>query len=251
MGNLGIKVSRKGYDVKTCADQELVFSSSWPTLKIFDQGSFTIADTTQDVTLKNHALGYYPLYLVFVDRIDPSEPATGPHVATTGTSQFIGVDSSNLKWWGATRGAGAGTISGRYYIYHYNMITDYTAPIISTADTLQGSELDDYGIKETVDGASTSSTDLREFSIHSGTRKLLIHRTGYGSLGVGGGVVTITHSLGYEPMFMMFAKIQGYTYYQMVFGADDSAVDSNTTAVKFAIPYQCDYAYIIFKDPIL
>jgi len=67
MGDYGAAVSQKGYDVKTCDDRFLVYSSAFQTLKIFnvysvsvtlpaDSGEFTASASTDYFTHTNHKL---------------------------------------------------------------------------------------------------------------------------------------------------------------------------------------------------
>lgn len=55
MGDYGMKVSKEGFDVKTCEDKDLVMSSSFNLLKtksvLHNGGTIT------------HDLGYVPIYL--------------------------------------------------------------------------------------------------------------------------------------------------------------------------------------------
>jgi hypothetical protein len=63
----GIKVSKPGYDVKTCDDKDLVFSSQWNVFKIKARGSLTV--TVPPMTIQEaeatHNLGYSPAFLAF------------------------------------------------------------------------------------------------------------------------------------------------------------------------------------------
>jgi len=63
----GKKVSQDGYNVKTCDDKNLVFSSKFNSLKIKDESATTLSvnnGATQTKTIA-HGLGYAPSHYVF------------------------------------------------------------------------------------------------------------------------------------------------------------------------------------------
>jgi len=247
----GIKVSQKGYGVED-EDYHQVFVSSFPTLKIHQMGSTTISNSTLDVTLATHSLAYNPVFWVFADREDPTQSAANWRLASPGASQYIATSTQNLKWLGSSRGAPAGSINLYYYIFRYDLTTSYTATQISTVAGSKAA-VDDYGIKVSRAGKDISSTDFRDFVIHSNTRSPIIHKTGTGTFGAGGGNVTIAHNLGYPPMFFFYGQIDswGDSRYQMIACASDSYATADNTNLVFYAPYQMTYAYIIFADPML
>lgn len=254
--DFGLRIAQKGYDVKTCEDFHLAFSSSWPLLKIHETGTFTIPDATLDVTIATHNLGYTPLFWVFVNSqyVDAAYyPVGGSRIAEPGANQFLAMNATDLKWQGASRGASAGVVTGRYYIFRYDNQTTFTAPIVNTATVSAGSVVNDYGFKVAKQGKSINSTDLRDYVIHSGTRSPMVHMTGHGSFGGGGGTITVTHDLGYLPLYFTWAKITAFgdSRWQQVLSADDASVTATTTTITFALPYACDYSYLIMKDPLL
>lgn len=64
MSDYGIKVSKPGYDVKTAAANNLVFSSEYSTLRVKQQGSGTVKHSTGRTVTIAHNLGYVPMFLV-------------------------------------------------------------------------------------------------------------------------------------------------------------------------------------------
>ncbi|MCR4306244.1 MAG: hypothetical protein NUV73_04135 [Candidatus Daviesbacteria bacterium] len=106
----GMKVSKPGFDVKTAADKDLVFSSKFDTFKVHSTGigSFTANGALQTATIA-HTLGYLPAFFVFSEvHAGFGEPTTGdfymmPHSppASTGGSLvtdtiIASIDASNL-----------------------------------------------------------------------------------------------------------------------------------------------------------
>jgi hypothetical protein len=58
MADWGMKISKPGYDVKTCTDDQLVFSSKLNTFKIAYSASPTSSGTY------SHGLSYAPAFIV-------------------------------------------------------------------------------------------------------------------------------------------------------------------------------------------
>lgn len=82
MAEWGIKISKPGKDVKTCADDELVMSSKFLTLKMAKAASPTANGTY------NHGLGYAPAFFV-----------AGSFGVTSGVTQqaFVGQEFSSFE----------------------------------------------------------------------------------------------------------------------------------------------------------
>ena len=73
--DFGIKISKPGYDVETCGDDDLILNSKYPMLKINSRGSgslvFTVADSSKSATIP-HGLDYAPLFVVYSEYYDPT-----------------------------------------------------------------------------------------------------------------------------------------------------------------------------------
>lgn len=88
MSNYGIKVSKDGYDVKTCADIYLCLKSSIILQKVKLMGSTTVANNTTGSIA--HGLAYVPQFLVYGE--DPSNVAN----MNIGNASYV---YSKLKAW--------------------------------------------------------------------------------------------------------------------------------------------------------
>lgn len=68
MSNIGLKISKEGFDVKNVADNNLIFTSKYPALKIAYQGTGTQAfdEAGGFKELATHDLGYRPFFIVWV-----------------------------------------------------------------------------------------------------------------------------------------------------------------------------------------
>lgn len=254
--NWGIKASQLGYDVTTAADQQLLFSSSWPLLKTHIEGRFTIADQQTPQLIVAHGLGYIPAFLYNDISGSNSELfgyySIGPiYVNSTG----VYYDPS------FTIATGPRDIYIR--IFRYNIKTNYTAPIIQTATATQAVPDPTYTFKVSKTGKDVSSTDLRDFAIHSDSRSPLIHQSVYGTLvastdGIGGYELKATHGLPYPPIFLAYTN-NSYSPAQdrwcpIFTGSGGSwGIFTTPTSVKYGASVNNGEAasIIVFKDPFI
>lgn len=185
MGDYGAKGSVAGFDVKTVVDYLQLFNSSWPLLKIGSSDLFTGTVT--------HNLGYPPFHFLTTSDGRVNE------FAGLSTANY-GVDSSTLA-----RSGGVGT--PRYYICRLDLTTNYEAPIISGGTTQQAIETN-YGFKISKPGKDINSTDMRDFSLHSGARSLMVQKVSESAMGIGGTgwELTVPHGLSYVPEVFVFMK---------------------------------------------
>jgi len=248
----GIKVSPKGFDVDTASDQQLLFTSAWPLLKIEKQGSFVVTDKTKDVVIATHDLGYTPMFMVY-----SSEGVNGDASQTRlQTGPPIGASETDLKWFGNYYSQPAGAVTLYYYIFKYNMTTNFDALTFNELDSKQIID-QNYGIKITKPGKNYSSTDLRDFVVHSDARSLQIQKTYHKTEASGPWDEIIPHGLNYEPFFLWYQK-DTYTYgggvhtnYWELIGASDQERYGWADAVNINLGSlsKGDLFVIIFKDP--
>lgn len=132
----GIKISKPGFDVKTCADKNLVFSSKFDTFRVYSSGigSFTANLATQTATIP-HSLGYVPAFMVFSEvHAGFGNPSTGdfflsPHSppasigGSLNTDTIISsIDSSNIYIrLGSLVVANTKVINYKWVIFHNQM----------------------------------------------------------------------------------------------------------------------------------
>ena len=251
----GIKVSQIGYNAETAADQNLLFSSSWPVLKIGLTDSVPVpANGTVKVP---HKLGYPPLF--FSQCIDPT---------ITNTSIQTTVDSTNLY---ITSGASAIT-QVRYYICRSPLNTNYQAQSVNTTESEATATYDpNFGIKIAKPNKSIHSTDLRDFTVHSGTRSIMVESIISGSINnapqlPGGNFNTIFYknNLPYSPLFLGYWSQDNETWY-FLSGFNQNgpkttrgpATDNTYQELIWVVPgdtifYPTQYASLyVFKDPFL
>jgi len=107
VANIGIKISKEGYPVKTCDDDKLVMSSKFNLLKTTKTGTVN-ASGIQTVA---HGLGYKPIFMV------TRKIGTGEYSLAGSVHNQAGVDSTNLNL-----GSSWGTTTMRYYIFYQELI---------------------------------------------------------------------------------------------------------------------------------
>lgn len=249
-----IKLAQKGYDVKTAGDENLIYSSEWPLLPIYKQGSFTIGDVTQPTNIITHNLGFVPLFWYFTNA---NISATINQLTNDSRSEFfgstgggnIGINETNLQFVPQSF-----TATGSLTIYYYIFLVDITKPFQSPIKKVGGVAGGSGGrvFKLAKPSKSVTSTNLDDFVIHSDCRSPLLH-----SITTGQGALTANHNLGYSPMF--FAYVQNYSgnepgYYELhpsgSGGGDILKSDINN--VTFSITSGTKpISIVILKDPFL
>jgi hypothetical protein len=242
MGGLGIKLSQKGYNVDTAADYQLAFSSEWPLLKIEAQGSFTISNGSVNQTIVTHSLGYNPMFWV----TDTSETGRSYSVGRASSAK---INATELAWRGADDGKPSTPVSGYYYIFRYNMRTNFTAEIIETVAaprTIDGN----FGLKVSKPNKDVKSTDLRDFVVTPECLSPQIHKTQFGDFTGPVFQETITHNLGYYPIYFFYIK-DSTGYYKMISALDQQAVATatTTTVTVSGVSTPGSWFVAIFKDP--
>jgi hypothetical protein len=238
-----VKGTPPGYDVGSAADYLLSFNSSWPLLKVHETGTFS-AD-------KTHNLGYPPFYIV--TRTD------GRVDQFVGLLNNSGVDSSTLSY---------GSISGtrRYFIFRLDLTVNFTAPVIETSTTSVPSN-NDYVFKMTKADKDISSSDLRDFSLHSGAKSPMVHKVVEQAIPAGpdGWNLSVSHGLGYTPIAFVYIKPStntgGYTTTKYIFipppvGVQDALYTANSSTIDIVafgdvFTAQPRVSVVILKDPFL
>ena len=162
--DFGIKVSLPGFNAETTADANLYFSSSWPTLKIDDNLSGTLTLTgNASIDIITHNLGYPPFVMIW------------SHTNGFWPYYISSINSSTVVLGGTTVSFNIGD-QVRYYVSRNPINVNFLAPSINLASVQQGTNHQDFGIKFAKPNKNANSTDLRDFTIHSGTKSLQVHQ---------------------------------------------------------------------------
>lgn len=262
--NFGIKSSKPTYSVNDAKDYNLSFSSSWPLLKIAYQGRVTISNRNTSQVIKTHNLGYPPMYLVFDN---PSGTASRYRSYAYIAGGQFGVSDTELKFFSDTSTSGSRDIY--YYIFAQPLDQNFEADIINTSTEDTYNDNSDYGIKVTKEGYDITSTDLRDYVIHSGTRMPLIHAVQSGPCNETPGFIfasgymkQYTHGLGYVPLAFAYVNYgsNGEPYYDSdywyavggVGGPSTIALVSQADTIRLEddnSPSTVTACFVVFKDP--
>lgn len=264
-----VKLAQPGYDVRTAGDENLIYSSQWPLLKIYKSGPFTVNDVQQQQTIVNHDLGFPPIFWFFTNTQITAWENSG--VLTSDTrSEFFGatgggafsINSNRLLFnplgFGAT-----GSLQGYYYIFANDLTKQFTAPI-NNVGAVPSSTNRGRVFKLAKPGKNVGSSNLEDFVIHSDCRSPLIHSINPGTVVADGTATgnsfTVFHNLGYIPMFFGYSVSRGnsgegpvgdYTLLPTATGGSTS-FQSDTTKVQFKeTTAGRKMTVVVLKDPFL
>lgn len=258
--NEGIKISQLGFDASTTGDRNLLMSSGWPLLKIEKTGTINLNGSV-DTDIYTHNLGYPPFFLIEVYDTNKTY-MVGPRQRTAEPRYYV----TNTKL--AIQGAGDGSLPNfniRYYICRLPLDQPFQAPTYSLSDDSSAQRDNNIGIKVLKSGKDSSSTDLRDYTLHSGTRSPQVHSVTTGPLKQVGSFdyeLTWKNDLGYNPLYFAFQRNDSQ---QNVLGVtippgqwfgpiNISTWNPNSTAVQDLTAFDVGTGYasiVIFKDPFL
>jgi hypothetical protein len=254
MGSIGMKVSQKGYDVKTCADRFLTFSSSFPCLKIFNTYSVTTtkpASGTNTITI-NHNLGYFAPFIIIYNG-STSRGTDESFYFSRGLNYGVPIYSkiTNRQYVNKLEidveddFDDSGTNSGdTVYFTVYQFIDDFSTISESTIETgtTKDNESANYGIKSSKTGEDVKEADDIDLNFSSSFFTQIIHKKGIHS-----GLGTVSHNLGYYPNFLCYIQNSGNNYISynpFLVKITDEDLDPGTLASDNGY-------YIIFKDKLI
>ena len=259
MGNYGIKISRQGYPVVTCADHQLLFSSSFDTLMVLASGDDFVSAGSQ-YTFCTHGLSYTPAFFAIV-REDGDDIVHFDY-------RPIRITPTKLFWDGTQDFGENAYIS--WFIFNRSITQSYTAPNIDITAVGQGSYNPNYGFKISKSGSDVKTAGLADLISFSGSslanqpiRHQIIQKTGSGSI-TGGNTVQIAHGLDYKPMFIVYPQWPGTNPAEYYIDAVTYSVEAgppvtitelfrtycdNTNLNIYSQP-TINYAYLILKDPL-
>ena len=125
----GLKVSKAGFNVLTCADKDLVYSSKFATFRVFAFGSGSIVSNfpTETVVTITHSLGYRPAFAVYSQIYDVFVPAVTSEYSLLPYTDPLGGDASIIAYcnttqlkirFGGDHAPISENIAYRYFIFH-------------------------------------------------------------------------------------------------------------------------------------
>jgi len=257
MADWGMKVSRQGYDVQTCADQNLLFSSSFKMPSYIYHNTFNGNGSQQDIY--THSLNYIPACLVF------SKQSTNQIQLTS----YFGITPTKIF----DMGGGIST-SFSYFILNIDLEEDYTAPIVNATGSSQGAYNSDWGFKVSKDGVDVKTAELQDLISFSGSsaggypvRHQIVQKVGGHANHSTNTTIPINHGLTYAPMFYIYRKYDSGSnrFYRpqmvqyQISGSPPFLItptirvwaDSTNIYIYQDTTANVDWRFIIFKDPLL
>jgi hypothetical protein len=240
----GAKVSQKGYDVKTCADYLLVYSSAFRNLKIVASGtgSTTIpasgSGTTNTITF-THSLGYLSPFIVVYN---------GSTTLGVGKSYFMSDSAFQLPLESDTTTTkvlvdeffdqGFSNPGDTVYFTWYQFMETFDTYSSSTINsgTTSGATSSDYGFRISKTGFDVKTCANIDCVVSSSFFTSIIHKKGTDTTG------TVTHDLGYIPLFLGYINVSGKLYL-----AND-LIASDTSNIYCTLNPGEAFYYVILKQ---
>lgn len=165
MADVGLKIAQAGFDVTTCADYQLLFNSAWPSLAIALAKTVTMLPS-RNVTIP-HGLKFPPFTegwiiqnnvsvgrIFGLSELFESAPQTSVSLSFDNTNVYLSNSDASNSY----------QVHIKCYYLDISVAADYTNPKPAGE---QFTYNPDYGFKLVKPGRDISSTDLRDFSIHS------------------------------------------------------------------------------------
>ena len=248
-----IKLAQPGYDVKTAGDENLIYNSNWPLLKIYKQGSYKIGDCAVSAVIIEHDLGFTPFYIYFANMTIDSWNNFGAQVIED-RAEFMGavgdgsvtMTDKQMSYTPVGFPNTTGSTKLYYYVYALDITKKYEAPIIKVGD-ISGASENKHVFKIAKHNKDITSKNLDDYVIHSQARSPLIH-----SVTPSNGEVTtlvINHSLGYAPIFFGFLK-SGNSYKPLYTGqGGSSSFKSTIDTITFTSSAPQEITIVVLKDP--
>jgi hypothetical protein len=175
--DVGFKISKPGYDAKRTVGQNLVYSSSWPSLAVAFETTITNPLTGGGATgTVNHKLNFPPFTFVWAIGPDPSG-LTGT-VSERRIPGAADVDKDNvyLKVSGLS---GIETdflyTATKLHIKCFQLdLSKDIDYILAAGETFKTPYDNNFGIKFAKPNKLATSTDLRDFAVHSRCQSALV-----------------------------------------------------------------------------
>lgn len=248
-----VKLAQPGHDVKTAGDENLIYSSLWPLLKIYKSDPMTIGDVNASQVLAEHDLGFFPMFWFFSNSVISGWNNSGTQ-SSQDRSEFFGpsgngsISSTENKLIYTPTSGTTGSLNLYYYIFALDLSKQFTAPITKVGSVTGGSD-PRFVFKLAKDTKNIDSNNLDDYIIHSRARSPLIH-----SVNPSNGTTksfTVQHNLGYLPMFFGYTKgTNGYTLIPTGQGGS-SSFQSDENKITFADSGGKEITIVILKDPFL
>lgn len=166
--NVGIKLSKPGFDANRTAGNNLIFDSSWPSLPI----AFETQLSRPYPSTVAHGLNFPPFCMAWA--YGPDNSGVGntamrffPSVDKNSVfTSITGLNGPDFTFW-----ANATRVDIKCFMLDLSKDIDY---ILAPGDTFSMPYDNSYGIKMVKPNKDINSNDLRDFAIHSRAQSPLI-----------------------------------------------------------------------------
>lgn len=207
---VGFKISKPGYNAGTTGGQNMVFDSSWPSLSIgFDTTiPNPVTSFSAPLTTIPHGLGFAPFCMGWYYGPDVSG------LANTSSRFLVLADTKNIYLNANYTGCPpftATTLKLRAFQLDLNKDINYS---LAPGDTSKSAYDNSFGVKITKStNQNISSTDMRDYSLHSRCQSPLILAVKTQATANPGNanVVQYTNHLSYPVWFYGFLKMGSST----------------------------------------
>lgn len=203
MSEAGIIITQPGVDVSTAADYQMLFNSNWPSLQIAFEKVITVTAGNVSPPIP-HGLTFTPLTMTWF------------LVNGISVGRFYGVttfDSTNVYIDNSLNTSDV-VASIKCYNLDITVNADYTNPLPPTFKLPYDP---DYGIKIAKNGKNITSTDLRDFILHSRAQSPAVLHVGTVNQvyatdpNFTGTNIQYTNPAGYVPWVLGFASLTSNT----------------------------------------
>ena len=263
MSTPGIIITQPGIDVKTAADYQMIFNSSWPSLQIAYEANIVVGPLTSAQTA--HSLGFFPLTMgwlilngISIGRIFGSSG----NLAFPQTDVILSFDKTNV-YLTNNNSTATYTVSIKCYNLDISKSIDYTLPLAASFKLPYDST---YGIKVAKSNKAITSTDLRDFILHSRAQspavlsivtKPTVYTTGIPY------AIQYTNPVGYVPWVLAFiGNNNGTKYSPLAQGSQQSgylfttiastATSGSISALSRAFnPSSAIASLVVLRDPLV
>lgn len=175
--DVGVKISKPGYNAQKSTGQNLLYNSSWPTLSVAFETTIPNPITSGGATgTVGHNLKFPPFTFVWAIGPDPSG-LTGA-IASRRIPACADVDATTVY----LRDSGLSGIEDDFlytatklHIKCFNLdLSKDINYILAPGETFKTPYDNNYGIKMVKQNKDINSTDLRNFSVHSRCQGALV-----------------------------------------------------------------------------
>jgi hypothetical protein len=264
MPKSGVKFATNPFDVRTCPDRNLLFSSEFRSMPIAIQGSkeMTFDGYNLDQTIAVHSLGYYPVFLTMMvingkSQFNSGRFSSDQSVSSGGLTFYCTKTDLRVEtiWFDGS----PATVTIYYYIFLIPLELNIEALNLEDKTTEVGTEKRKSGIIFSQRDESLTDEYPKTKDITTNYPSLIIHKQTYGYYD-GSSWLSVPHDLGYPPMFLIFVQndntpLDSFTpksrfdSYNLSLGGFESIGSAATqTDIQAYGLGRCNYSVLILKE---